>query len=709
MATPTVPQQIVSTGSDPALTVYGNNLQTGALVSSGNITYNITQVDEKITNTSITNNFNNTAGGTSGQVQFNLNSQLGGHSGLTYNYNNSTLTAQGGVIAGNIAAGGNISAAGNITGSRVSATTINSDTLNYANGTPWVFTAVTGNITFNNQSVRGKGNVILQPYTESSSGVDFYLSGSNDVHMAANVAGDMLFLGDDNQYVRLNTAGGVDIQSYDSGEDFTYAWNFASNGDLTMPHGQIDFNAPYARFKYNSNDSGAGVQLGSPDDQNYVNVDANGVSIQTLADTDNNIWTFGTDATMKFPGDTIDVGAETSIDVKSGSYSELWWHNYGSAQLGSGADTFIFAESRYAGIQVNIANGPSYEWGFNRDGVLSVPSTIFAQTTSRDYFYVAAITVSGAGFNLQVSVSLDNNGTPTLTHINDAGQGYQVNDVIKINGSDIGGYAVFNDIQFTVTAVGTGGSIANVGSLTVVAGYNRIYGGLKFSESSGISGTDDTGNVTIQTYDSEGPSSKTFTFDNQGQIHVPNAITNNDDISLYTQGGAGVGVFLHDASDVEISTAGGDYAWTFDDTGNLTTSGEVHITSNNGHGGTGYAGLMTLQNTTGGATHPSKFVRLNNTGNLEIVNSAYTQTIFSLSDSGNITASNQVIAPTVKTPPVLVAGLPDADVAGAGARAFVTDAEGEPADGGFVFGSRVLTEGSHACPVYSDGTNWRLG
>ena len=118
---------------------------------------------------------------------------------------------------------------------------------------------------------------------------------------------------------------------------------------------------------------------------------------------------------------------------------------------------------------------------------------------------------------------------------------------------------------------------------------------------------------------------------------------------------------------------------------------------------------MTLQNTTGGATHPSKFVRLNNTGNLEIVNSAYTQTIFSLSDSGNITASNQVIAPTVKTPPVLVAGLPDADVAGAGARAFVTDAEGEPADGGFVFGSRVLTEGSHACPVYSDGTNWRLG
>jgi len=50
-----------------------------------------------------------------------------------------------------------------------------------------------------------------------------------------------------------------------------------------------------------------------------------------------------------------------------------------------------------------------------------------------------------------------------------------------------------------------------------------------------------------------------------------------------------------------------------------------------------------------------------------------------------------------------VATLPFASVAGKGARAFVTDALAP------VFGATVATGGAVAVPVYSDGTNWKVG
>jgi hypothetical protein len=50
-----------------------------------------------------------------------------------------------------------------------------------------------------------------------------------------------------------------------------------------------------------------------------------------------------------------------------------------------------------------------------------------------------------------------------------------------------------------------------------------------------------------------------------------------------------------------------------------------------------------------------------------------------------------------------VATLPSAATSGKGARSFVTDALAP------VFGSTVVTGGAVATPVYSDGTNWKVG
>jgi len=53
--------------------------------------------------------------------------------------------------------------------------------------------------------------------------------------------------------------------------------------------------------------------------------------------------------------------------------------------------------------------------------------------------------------------------------------------------------------------------------------------------------------------------------------------------------------------------------------------------------------------------------------------------------------------------PVTVANLPSAAIAGVGARAFVTDSSVS------TFGTTVAAGGSTKVPVYSDGTNWKVG
>jgi hypothetical protein len=50
-----------------------------------------------------------------------------------------------------------------------------------------------------------------------------------------------------------------------------------------------------------------------------------------------------------------------------------------------------------------------------------------------------------------------------------------------------------------------------------------------------------------------------------------------------------------------------------------------------------------------------------------------------------------------------VAGLPSAVTSGVGARAFVTDSSVS------TFGTTVAGGGSGKVPVYSDGTNWKVG
>lgn len=71
---------------------------------------------------------------------------------------------------------------------------------------------------------------------------------------------------------------------------------------------------------------------------------------------------------------------------------------------------------------------------------------------------------------------------------------------------------------------------------------------------------------------------------------------------------------------------------------NASGSGQaLSITAKNTVGGTSYADFLKVTNSASGATTPNKTFRLNSTGTLELINSAYTATLLTVSDAGIIT------------------------------------------------------------------------
>lgn len=67
-----------------------------------------------------------------------------------------------------------------------------------------------------------------------------------------------------------------------------------------------------------------------------------------------------------------------------------------------------------------------------------------------------------------------------------------------------------------------------------------------------------------------------------------------------------------------------------------TTYSSLVFSGYNQGGGVGYHGFFEVKNTYSSATNPNKFFRMNSTGGIEIINSAYTANIFTLSDNGQL-------------------------------------------------------------------------
>ena len=78
--------------------------------------------------------------------------------------------------------------------------------------------------------------------------------------------------------------------------------------------------------------------------------------------------------------------------------------------------------------------------------------------------------------------------------------------------------------------------------------------------------------------------------------------------------------------------------------GSFSSQSAVFIQTSNGYGGTNYAGMVTYTNTNGSATNPNKYLRINPIGGLEWVNSSYSVIIMTLTDTGALSVSGDVVA-----------------------------------------------------------------
>jgi hypothetical protein len=70
---------------------------------------------------------------------------------------------------------------------------------------------------------------------------------------------------------------------------------------------------------------------------------------------------------------------------------------------------------------------------------------------------------------------------------------------------------------------------------------------------------------------------------------------------------------------------------------NTTTYSSLRFAGYNQGGGVGYHGFFEVQNTYGSVINGKKFFRLDGSGSLQIINSAYTTNIFNLTDAGVLT------------------------------------------------------------------------
>ena len=81
---------------------------------------------------------------------------------------------------------------------------------------------------------------------------------------------------------------------------------------------------------------------------------------------------------------------------------------------------------------------------------------------------------------------------------------------------------------------------------------------------------------------------------------------------------------------------------------NNTAVQAIQVTGTSTKGGAGYHDFLFVNNQ-GGGTNPNKTFRLNSTGGIEIINSAYTSNLFTLSDAGDLTILGKVTGANVVT------------------------------------------------------------
>jgi hypothetical protein len=522
-----------------------------------------------------------------------------------------SLTVTANVAGGNLTTAGQITATGNITGGNlktsgviisstdVSATTVTA-TANVAGGnltTAGQVTA-TGNVSGGNLNVTG--NIVdtgaLTLITGASGNVTLAPNGSTVLvatTTGANITGTLNATGNAN-VGNLGTAGQVVATGNVTGGNLTTAGQLSATGNATVGNLTTTI-ANFTTFNSSIGGNVTGTLIATSANAQFFN-QTNGAGYVTVA------------------GYLTAVGNVTAGNIISNAAVTATGNITGGNILGngvglSGINTFktVAVTGGNSAVATNIADTLTLEAG---SGIVLVANSVSKTITFSTGGTGESIFATGGDMELITDVVTDSLDlglvTEAVTENNDLGgffiEGFVSNDNF-LPGTIYGNILLDNAVISTTGNITAGYFIGNGSQLTGVTASlaGNLDGNIEgngFGANS-LSFVSTTGNVTA------------------GNLTTTGAVYSN------------------------FNT-------------NTANTASFNATGGNTKGGTGYLDFLVARNTSGGATNPYKWLRVNSTGGLEVINSAYTSTLMTLTDAGamSISGSYQVAGKQAVNGPV---------------------------------------------------------
>jgi len=232
------------------------------------------------------------------------------------------------------------------------------------------------------------------------------------------------------------------------------------------------------------------------------------------------------------------------------------------------------------------------------------------------------------------------------------------NDTIPASANTLTGTTLAsNVVTSSLTKVGTLSGLTVTGTTILDSGLTGILKGSSGTITTASVGTDylTASYISVTTVAASGGGS--LTYSNGAFTFAPAVVSG---YSLPTASTTTLGGVKIDGTTITISsgviTAVTPSSYSSLTVSTTSTSNSVNVTYNpttnsgvaysatgkNTQGGTGYFDFLKAVNTSTGVTNPNKFFRLDVTGTLQVINSAYTTTLLSLTDAGLLTAASGI-------------------------------------------------------------------
>lgn len=372
-----------------------------------------------------------------------------------------------------------------------------------------------------------------------------------------------------------NTAAAV-IESYSVAGNNRWTWSFDNTGTLNFPASQASIYGGLDNdFTINTSNTGNATytftfsQFGDFSVPINLYVSGNVYTNDIVADAGNvtitantQSWLFDDNGVVTLPGNSAINSLANAIRISASTddLTGIYLVNDGDAEMYANANVSIYADS------ANSGQG----WIFDTTGNLNLPNN-------------GSIIVDDDGVigpdGDDLVISWDNEEL-ILRSVEGSVELQADNDVSITTNYGAGDFQwIFGNNNELVNITGDSAIVTEAGNLAISGGRDGLS----------------SGNVTVRAVD-VGVAVRDWTFDNAGDLTVPNYIYFKDGSFIGDEGGALPPVFRVDAplglginltTDSDIS--GNNYTWSFGIDGNLTAPGDISTTGNISGNTAGYA------------------------------------------------------------------------------------------------------------------------